>query len=176
MSEPTSSSAAKEPSGFIGIFNDPSTLAATGFIVAVMCSAGAGLVNFLSDAGSSELKVRLLQLTDTVDIGDVAVLGIAIVLLLLTPDPPGGVPRPLLMQADAVVSALVAVFGVVRALVLLTADGDAAGRVANFVTTMGVAIAAATVAFWAVRESLRKEREDEAEADAAAAVGSGSTF
>lgn len=160
--QPAAAAPPEEPSGFKGIFNDPSTLAATGFILAVLCSVTAGLVNFLSDPGGGDFRARLMLLTDTVDIGDVAVLGLAIALMVLTPDPPGGVPRPLLMQTVSLLAGVAGVFGLVRSLVLLSAEGDVASRLANFVTTMGVAVAAATVAFYAARESLITEREEAA--------------
>lgn len=157
MSDPQSAPAAPEPKGFSGMFQDPSTLASTGLLLAVLLAVVAGLINVLVDSGIDTWQSRMLALTDTVDVGDVALLGIAVALLLLTPDPPGGIPRPLLMQLDAVLGGVIAVFGVVRSLVLLAEEGAALGRLAGFLATMGVAIAAATVSFYAAKESFRKE-------------------
>jgi hypothetical protein len=84
-------------------------------------------------------------------------LGIAVALLLLTPDPPGGIDRPLLLRVDAGLATIIAVFGVVRAFVLLSQDTVMLYRVAGFIATIGVAIAAATVAFYASKESSLKQ-------------------
>src|SRR5688572_4734587 len=110
--------------GVKGIIADPATLAATGLLIAVLFAVVAGLVGFFTDAHviDSGFKARLLNLTDTVDVGDVALLGIAVALLLLTPDPHGGVRRDVLMQVDCVLSAIIAAYGVIRALVLLSID------------------------------------------------------
>lgn len=140
------------------IFSDPSELAATGLIIAVLFAILGGLVNFLADPGfAGGFTQRLLALTQTVDVGDVALLGIAVALLLLTPDPPGGMGRPMLLNVTAVLAAIIAAEGVIRAMVLVTGGGDALGSLAGFIATLGVAIAAATVAFYAAKESFLKK-------------------
>lgn len=164
MTDLQQSPATPEPKGFSGLFQDPSTLAATGLLAAVGFAIVAGLLSVVSDVGTDDIKVRLTALTDTVDVGDVALLGIAIVLLLLTPDPPGGVPRPLLMQFDAVLSGVIAVFGIVRAVVTLATEGDMLAKVGSTLATLGVALAAFTVAFYAAKESFLKEERDAATA------------
>jgi hypothetical protein len=137
---------------------DPSTLAATGLLTAVLLGVVAGLINALGDPGDAGLSGRLLALTETVDVGDVALLGIAVALLLLTPDPPGGVDRPVLLRVTAGLGALIAVYGVVRAVVLVTLDSVVAFRLAGFLATTGVALAAATVAHYAAREAVLKPK------------------
>lgn len=145
---------------------DPSTLAATGLIAAVLFAIGAGLIGFLGDPGRFlGFRGRLLALTDTVDVGDVALLGIAVVLLVLTPDPPGGLARPLLLMATAALSGIISVYAVIRALVLISATRDIfanrAGlplRLSGFVATVGVGIAAATIGFYAAKESFLKKQ------------------
>ena len=99
-----------EAGGIQGIIKDPATLASTGLLIAVLFAVVAGLVGFFTTANvlDTGFKARMLNLTDTVDVGDVALLGIAVALLLLTPDPPGGVRRDLLMQVDCVLSATMA--------------------------------------------------------------------
>src|SRR5881275_275316 len=82
------------PTGFTGMVSDASTLASTGLVAAVLFSTVAGLIGAFSDPGTAGVRGRLLNLTDTVDVGDVAILGIAVALLLLTPDPPDGGRRP----------------------------------------------------------------------------------
>jgi hypothetical protein len=139
-----------------GMFLDASTLASTGLIAAVLFAIVAGAINAFGDAG--RFQDHLLALTDTVDVGDVALLGIAVALLLLTPDPPGGIDRSTLLRVDAVLAGVIAVFGVVRALVLIADEGPAALRFAGFLATVGVALAAATVAFYAATESFLKKR------------------
>jgi hypothetical protein len=148
---------APAPRGVVGMVADPSTLAATGLLAAVLFAVVAGFINFLGDPGGSGLQGRLLALTETVDVGDVALLGIAVALLLLTPDPPGGVDRPLLLRVDAALAAVIAGYGVVRALVLIAQESLFLYRVAGFVATTGVAIAAATVAYYAAKESFLKQ-------------------
>src|SRR5439155_6950841 len=138
--------------GIQGIIKDPATLAATGLLIAVLLAVFAGVIGFFTDVSAldSGFKARMLNLTDTVDVGDVALLGIAVALLLLTPDPPGGVRRDLLMQVDCVLSAIIAAYGIIRALVIVSISGyPAALRLSGFISTVGVAIAAATVSFWA---------------------------
>jgi hypothetical protein len=141
-----------------GMAADPSTLASTGLLAAVLFAVVAGVINFFGDVGGITLADRLLLLTETVDVGDVALLGIAVALLLLTPDPPGGIDRPTLLRLDALLAAVIAVLGVVRALVLVTNDGVALFRFAGFIATIGVAIAAATVAFYAAKEASLKRQ------------------
>lgn len=141
-----------------GMFQDASTLASTGLLTAVLFAVVAGLFRMLVDPGVEDIKVRLLALTDTVDVGDVALLGIAVALLLVTPDPPGGIPRPFLLQLDALLAGIIAVFGVVRSVVLALGDESALFRFAEFLATMGVALAAATVCYYAAKESFLKER------------------
>jgi hypothetical protein len=164
MSEPQGPTGATDPStggspgAMGGMFRDPSTLAATGLLASALNVLG-GIINSLSDPGVGGFRERLYQLTDVVEIGDVALLGLAVALLVLTEDPPGGVSRPLLLNVDAVLAALVGVLGVVRALVWVT-DGNGPGpnRLAGFLVTLGLALAAATVAYWAARESFLKEQ------------------
>ena len=102
---------------------DPATLAATGLITAVLFAVAAGVLGCFANPGTAGFKGRLLNLTDTVDVGDVALLGIAIALLLLTPDPPGGIGRPLLLQAASTLAAVISIYGIVRAIVLVIQDG-----------------------------------------------------
>jgi len=140
-----------------GMVADPSTLAATGLIAAVLFAIGAGLIAVLGDPGSTGTRGRLLNLTNTVDVGDVALLGVAVALLLLTPDPPGGFNRSLLLQVTALLAGIIAVYAVVRALVIVSSDADAAARLAGFIATVGVGLAAATVGFYAAKESFLKK-------------------
>jgi hypothetical protein len=142
--------------GAAGMAADPSTLAATGLIAAVLFAVGAGLIQFLADPLGSGFRGRLLQLTDTVDVGDVALLGVAVALLLLTPDPPGGIARPILLKIDAALAAVIALYAVIRALAIISQSGQAVLRFGGFVATVGVGIAAATVAFYAAKESFLK--------------------
>jgi hypothetical protein len=153
MSDPQGQPA---PGGVGSMTADPSTLASTGLLAAVLFAVVAGLFNFLGDPGSAGAKGRLLALTETVDVGDVALLGIAVALLLLTPDPPGGIDRPLLLRLDALLAAVIAVFGVIRALVVVVDGGDFFHAFAGVIATVGVALAAATVAFYAAKESFLK--------------------
>jgi hypothetical protein len=122
----------------------------------------AGLIGFVASYDNSRLDdftQRLLRLTDTVDVGDVAILGLALALLLLTPDPPGGVRRSVLLLAASGVSIIVTLYGLIRALTVLTIEGDPfLVKFGNFVATAGVAIAAFTVAFYAASESFMKRR------------------
>jgi hypothetical protein len=142
-----------------GLFRDPATLAATGLLVASLFNVLGGFINFLADPGSGGTRERLYQLTDVVEIGDVTLLGLAVALLVLTVDPPGGISRSFLLNANAVLAGVVSLFGVVRAVVWLT-DGDGPGpnRLAGFLVTIGIAVAAATVGYWAARESFLKEQ------------------
>jgi hypothetical protein len=143
-------------SGIKGMIEDAPTLAATGLIAAVAFATVAGLFGFLVDPGSEGFRGRLLNLTDTVDVGDVALLGLAAALLLLTVDPPGGIPRSILLAATAGLAAIITGYGLVRALVLISERGAALIRLDQFIATLGVAIAAATVAYYAARESFLK--------------------
>jgi len=136
---------------------DPSTLAATGLIAAVVFATGAGLIGFLADPSFAGFRGRLLALTNTVDVGDVALLGIAVALLLLTPDPPGGFARPLLLQATAGLSGIISIYAVIRSLVLISSEGSAPLLLSAFVATVGVGIAAATIGFYAAKESFLKK-------------------
>src|SRR5262245_19618939 len=125
MSEPRSPSdgpSRPQPHGVTGMFADPSTLASTGLLAAAAFAMVGGIINFFGVPGEAAFNVRLLALTETVDVGDVALLGIAVALLLLTPDPPGGIDRPLLLRVDAALAAVIAVYGVVRAFVLISQD------------------------------------------------------
>jgi len=141
-----------------GMTADPSTLAATGLLGAVVFAIVAGFINFLADPSPAGFRLRLLQLTNTVDVGDVALLGIAVALMLLTPDPPGGISRPILLRIAAGLSAVISFYGLIRALVIISESGSVILRFGNFVATVGVAIAAATVAFYAAKESFLKQR------------------
>jgi uncharacterized membrane protein len=87
----------------------------------------------------------------------VAVLGVAVALLVLTPDPPGGIPRKILLQWSVALGVIISVFAVIRAFVEVSIDGAAIGRLQGFLATIGVAIAAATVAFYAARAVLPEE-------------------
>lgn len=161
FNQPGAAPAAPEPSGLKGMFHDPSTLAATGLLVAVLFAVVAGILNFLADPGlGGDLQTRLMALTNTVDVGDIALLGIAVALLLLTPDPPGGIERHLLMKADAALATVIAIFAVIRTFLLLIESGTAVlARGSGFLATLGVAVAAATIAFYAAKESFLKEAE-----------------
>jgi hypothetical protein len=141
-----------------GMTADPSTLAATGLLAAVVFAIVAGLINFLADPSPGGFRLRLLQLTNTVDVGDVALLGIAVALMLLTPDPPGGISRPILLRITAGLAAVISFYGIIRSLVIMSESGSVVLRFGNFVATVGVAIAAATIAFYAAKESFLKER------------------
>jgi hypothetical protein len=161
--QPQASDAPAEPKGIGGLFRDAATLAATGLIGAVLFAIGASFFGFVSSENrigfDDGFKGRLLRLTETVDVGDVALLGLALALLLLTPDPPGGVRRSVLLLANSVTAAVIAVYGIIRALTLLTIDGTPGlVRFADFVTTIGVAVAAFTIAFYAASESFMKRR------------------
>jgi hypothetical protein len=140
------------------MFQDPSTLAATGLLAAALFAIVAGLISGLDDGTMSD---HLMALTNTVDVGDVALIGIAGALLVVTPDPPGGIPRPLLLQASSLFAGIIAVFGLIRSVVILTDAGTTIGRLSGFLATLGVALASATVSFWTARESLVKERDQE---------------
>ncbi len=144
---------------------DPSTLAATGLIAAVLFAIVAGLIAFFGNPRPFGFQGRLLNLTNTVDVGDVALLGIAVALLLLTPDPPGGFARSLLLLAVAALSAVISFYAVIRALVLISGSRDvyfnrtaAPLRLSGFIATVGVGIAAATVGFYAAKESFLKKQ------------------
>jgi hypothetical protein len=137
---------------------DPSTLAATGLLAAVLFAIVGGLFEAVVAQPVGGFRGHLLNLTDTVDVGDVAVLGIAVVLLLLTPDPPGGIGRPLLLRAAAALAGVITVFGIIRALVLISVSGSGFLRFGTFVATVGVAIAAGTVGFYAATESFLKKK------------------
>jgi hypothetical protein len=141
-----------------GLFRDPSTLAATGLLIASLFNVIAGLVNVFTDPEGEGVRGRLLSLTDVVEIGDVALLAVAAALLVLTVDPPGGISRPFLLKSTSVLAAVITVFGVLRAVVFASLDGPVTYRVAGFVVTIGIAVAAATVSFWAARESFLKEQ------------------
>jgi hypothetical protein len=67
------------------------------------------------------------------------------------------VRRALLLQLDAILATIITAYGVIRAIVLLSEDVGAALRVSGFIATIGVAVAAATVGFYAARESFLKE-------------------
>src|SRR3954449_12027942 len=166
MSDPQVDPQANQPSGraavrgsaagLQGMVSDASTLASTGLIVAVFFAIVGGIIGAFADVAGT--RAHLLNLTDTVDVGDVALLGVAVALLLLTPDPPGGINRPTLLQSVAVLSGVITVFGVIRALVLISDSAtDGALRASGFVSTVGVAVAAATVAYYAARESFLKK-------------------
>lgn len=141
-----------------GLFRDPSTLAATGLLVASIFNVVGGFINFFSDPVGEGIRGRLLSLTDVVEIGDVALLGLVVALLVLTVDPPGGIDRPLLLNVTAAVAGIIAAFGILRAFVLLAESGPAPFRLAGFLVTIGITLAAATVSYWAARESFLKEQ------------------
>ena len=169
MSDPQVPSSPPEPSGraavrgselggLQGMVSDASTLASTGLIFAVLFAIIGGVIGAFADVAGAGTRAHLLNLTDTVDVGDVALLGVAVALLLLTPDPPGGINRPTLLQLVAVLAGVITVFGVIRALVLISDSGsDGTLRAAGFVSTVGVAVGAATVAYYAARESFLKK-------------------
>jgi len=138
------------------MMQDAPTLAATGLIAAVAFATVAGFIGFLVDPGSAGFRGRLLNLTDTVDVGDVALLGIAAVLLLVTFDPPGGIPRVKLLAVVSGLAAIVTGYGVIRTIVLISESGSVLMRVDEAVATLGVAIAAATVGYYTARASFFK--------------------
>ncbi len=138
------------------MMSDAPTLAATGLIVAVGCATVAGFFGFLVNPGSAGFRGRLLNLTNTVDVGDVALLGIAAVLLLLTADPPGGIPRSVLLTVTSALAAVIAGYGVIRTVVLISISGSAVLRIDEFIATLGVAVAAATVGYYTARASFFK--------------------
>lgn len=142
-----------EPSGFSGMFQDPSTLASTGLLTANLLAICAGLINFLGNPGILGFRGRLLALTTTVDVGDIALVGIAVALLVVTPDPPGGIPRKLLLQVATGLAGIITLFGAIRALELLTESTGITTKLAGFLATVGVMLAAATVSFYAARAS-----------------------
>ena len=157
MGGPGRSSGPGGQGGLAGMTADPSTLAASGLIAAVLFATAAGLIGFLADPRIGGFRARLLALTNTVDVGDVALLGLAVALLLLTPDPPGGFARRLLLQATAALAAIIAVYAVIRALVVISSEGSAPLLLSQFIATIGVGIAAATIAFYAAKESFLKK-------------------
>jgi hypothetical protein len=139
-----------------GILADAPTLAATGLIAAVAFATFAGFIGFLVDPGTAGFRGRLLNLTDTVDVGDVALLGIAAVLLLVTADPPGGFPRITLLAVVSGLASILTCWGVIRTIVLISESGSALMRLDEAVATLGVAIAAATVGYYTARASYFK--------------------
>jgi hypothetical protein len=138
------------------MMQDAPTLAATGLIAAVAFATVAGFVGFLVNPGTAGFRGRLLNLTNTVDVGDVALLGIAAVLLLVTVDPPGGIPRSTLLVIVSGLAAIITGYGVIRTVTLISQSGSALMRLDASVATLGVAIAAATVGYYAARESFFK--------------------
>jgi hypothetical protein len=146
--------------GMKGMVADPSTLASTGLLAAVLFAVVAGFLHVMEDA--ADMQGRLLALTGTIDSGDVALVGIAVALLLVTPDPPGGIPRSLLLQFSAVLAGIMTVFELIRTVVVATGDGTTIAKLSDVLATFGVAAAAATVAFYAAKESFLKERAEEA--------------
>jgi hypothetical protein len=141
-----------------GLMADASTLAASGLIAAVGLAIVAGFFGFLVDPGTAGFRGRLLNLTDTVDVGDIALLGIAAALLLLTFDPPGGFPRPKLLAVLSGLATIIAGYGIIRTIVLISEKGSGLMRLDQALATLGVAIAAATVAYYSARESYAKPR------------------
>ena len=71
---------------------------------------------------------------------------------------PGGISRSTLLNITAVLSGVVAAFGLLRAFLLLTQSGGFPFRIAGFLVTIGLTLAAATVAYWAARESFLKDQ------------------
>ena len=55
-------------------------------------------------------------------------------------------------------AAIMALYGVIRAVVVLSESGSAVLRFDSFVATIGVALGAATIAFYAASESFLKKR------------------
>ena len=149
---------AAPPKGLGGMAADPSTLAATGLLAAVLFAIVGGLFEAIVARPFGGIRGHLLNLTDTSDVGDVALLGIAVALLLLTPDPPGGIGRPLLLRVTAGLAGVITFFGIIRALVLISESGSGFLRFGTFVATVGVAVAAATVGFYAATESFLKKK------------------
>ena len=76
---------------------------------------------------------------------------------------PGGVRRPLLLQLVAFFAAVITIYGVIRSIVLIStkelngAAVSGALRTSGFVATVGVSIAAATISFYAAKESFLKK-------------------
>lgn len=144
-----------------GMFNDAATLVATGLLVAAAFAIFAGFINFLGDPGPfGGLRERIVALTITVDVGDIALLGVAVAMLVLTPDPPGGIPRKYLLWVTAGLSAIITVLGGIRALEVLTNKSDFIFRFAGFVAITGLVIAAATIAFFAIKEASVRSASD----------------
>jgi hypothetical protein len=144
-----------------GMFQDASTLAATGILAAVAMAILAGVSAFLGDPviNDEEFRQRLLSLTDAAGIADVALLAVGVILLLLTPDPPGGIARSLLLRINAGLAGIITLYAVIRALVLVsTGDTGFFFKIADLTSNVGVALAAATVTFYAAKESFLKER------------------
>jgi hypothetical protein len=138
------------------MMSDAPTLAATGLIAAVAFATVAGFFGFLVNPGTAGFRGRLLNLTNTVDVGDVALLGVAAVLLLVTADPPGGIPRSTLLVILSGLAAIITAYGVIRTITLISQKGSALMRLDEAVATLGVAIAAATVGYYAARASFFK--------------------
>jgi len=146
--------------GMKGMAADPSTLASTGLLLAVLLAIVAGFLHVIAEAVDTES--RLLALTGTVDSGDVALVGIAVALLLCTPDPPGGIHRSLLLQFAAVLAGIITIFELIRTAAIVMGDGTAIVLTSDVLATLGVAAAAATVSFYAAKESFLKEEFEEA--------------
>jgi len=89
-------------------------------------------------------------------------LCVSVSLWLVTPDPPGGIPRSLLLQFSAVLAGIMTVFELIRTVVVATGDGTTISKLSDILATFGVAAAAATVSFYAAKESFLKERDEEA--------------
>lgn len=152
-----------------GVVADPATFAASGLIAAVLFTVAAGLIAAVANERFHTRKLldRLVSLTNTVDVGNVALLGGAVALLLLTPHPSGGFGRPLLLLVTAALSGVITIYAGIRALILISGSAQNRfypafyepgflGRLSQTVATVGVGIAAATVGFYAARESFLK--------------------
>lgn len=147
--------------GVNGLFSDAATLVATGLLLASAFAILAGGINFLGDPGKyGGLRERIVALTITVDVGDIALLGVAVAMLVLTPDPPGGIPRKVLLWISAALSAIITLLGVIRGLEVITEDGSGIYRFAGFVATAGLVVAAATIAFFSAKEASVRDMSD----------------
>ena len=71
--------------------------------------------------------------------------------------PPGGFARPILLQVTAALAAIIAVYAIVRSLAIISSEGSAPLLLSQFIATVGVGIAAATIAFYAAKESFLKK-------------------
>ena len=140
-----------------GLFRDPSTLAATGLLIASSFNVIAGLINVFTDPRGKASEDGCCR-SPTWWRSAMWPCWRWPPPSWCSPSTPGGISRPFLLNTTSVLAAVVAVFGVIRAVApLASLDGPVTYRVAGFVVTIGIAVAAATVSYWAARESFLKE-------------------